>query len=148
MEFGELKKHSSDYRNGHHTGTVRAYDSAIYDVASSEADTFTKQEIIDLLRESKVSWLNYCDIFGMGIELRFDSYDDIDEAIDLTVFDETNVIARYKYWLVRLEQAVLIDDDEGVDWCLRKLSFLELHAKEFNSHALDDLALEKMELIP
>lgn len=148
MLFGELKEHSSDYRNGHHTGTVRAYDSAIHDIESSEADTFTKQEVIDLLKASKISWLNYCDIFGMGIELHSDSFDDIDEAIDLTVFDEANVIARYKYWLVRLEQAFLIDDNEGADWCLRKLSFLELHAKEFNSHALDELAIKKMELIP
>ncbi len=148
MLFGELKEHSSDYRNGHHTGTVRAYDSAIYDIESSEADTFTKQEVIDLLKASKISWLNYCDIFGMGIELHSDSFDDIDEAIDLTVFDEANVIARYKYLLVSLEQAFLIDDNEGADWCLRKLSFLELHAKEFNSHALDELAIKKMELIP
>lgn len=148
MLFGELKEHSSDYRNGHHTGSVRAYDFAISDIESSEADTFTKQEVIDLLKASKTSWLNYCDIFGMGIELHSDSFDDIDEAIDLTVFDEANVIARYKYWLVRLEQAFLIDDNEGADWCLRKLSFLELHAKEFNSHALDELAIKKMELIP
>lgn len=75
MYFGELSSHSSEYQCGHETGSIRAYDDAIsFFERRLSSDTrlkkqsYTNQQVIDILKVLKDSWLQHCDTFGMANE--------------------------------------------------------------------------------
>lgn len=71
MEYGELKRHSADYQDGHLTGSIRAYDDAITwfeEVLASEkpGTKHTTEAIIQMLQYCKELWIEHCNSYGMA----------------------------------------------------------------------------------
>lgn len=70
MYYGELNEHSEDYKNGHATGSMRAYSDAIHrfeNMAKDDAKSkYTADEVAKMLAKMKANWLYYCDTFGCG----------------------------------------------------------------------------------
>ena len=76
MYYGELAEKNASYQSGHSTGSIRAFDSAInhFDkIAREEKDKLMKQkfsaeEVVKILQNRKLEWIEHCDTFGMGKE--------------------------------------------------------------------------------
>lgn len=71
MFYGELATHSEEYQCGHSSGSVRAYDDAIRLFESLQSvkpnESFSPSQIVAMLRNAKVVWLQHCDGFGIGV---------------------------------------------------------------------------------
>ena len=71
MYYGELSEHSEEYRCGHSSGSVRAYDDAIHwfeEILANEkkGTKHTTSEVIAMLQACKTQWLMHCETYGMG----------------------------------------------------------------------------------
>lgn len=74
MYYGELAENNGSYQSGHSTGSIRAFDHAIMHfekIALEDKDKLIKQkfsaeEVVKILQNRKLEWLDFCDTFGMG----------------------------------------------------------------------------------
>lgn len=121
MYFGELKAHSYEYQCGHETGSIRAYDDAIHwfekILANEKKNTkHTTEEVISMLRYCKGLWLDFCDSYGMGIDIEAD-----DDELYSRYADELMSFFHDEQYEIYVDYAeTIIDEDLSIAEFVRK----------------------------